>query len=79
MKDEQCRELLQIHGFTFHKKLFINEFWVNENYSRKDLLFDSEIPFFFSNIDKKTKQNKLGVFPFVEYHLIDDINDEFNT
>lgn len=79
VKDEQCRKLLQIHGFTFHKKLFINEFWVNENYSRKDLLFDSEIPFFFSSIDKKTKQNNLGVFPFVEYHLIDDINDEFNT
>jgi FkbM family methyltransferase len=77
-KDEQCRELLRNHGFTFHKKMFINEFWVNEKYSRKELLFDREIPFNFSSINKKTKNNNLGTYPFIEYHLIDDINDEFN-
>jgi FkbM family methyltransferase len=46
-KDKKCREILIKNGFEFKAKLCINEFWINPNYSRKDLLFDKakKIPF----------------------------------
>lgn len=39
-KNELCRKLLIEKGFTFFKGFCANEFWVNNNYFRKDLLYD---------------------------------------
>ena len=38
-KDSECRKLLQDNGFTFKKRLCINEFWINESYDRIPDLF----------------------------------------
>jgi len=38
-KDEACREILRNNGFSFEQRMCINEFWINPNYDRKDLLF----------------------------------------
>jgi hypothetical protein len=37
-KDDKCRKILIEQGFVMKKRLAINEFWINENYFRKDLL-----------------------------------------
>ena len=39
-KNEKCRELLRNNGFNLKMKLCINEFWINQTYFRKELLFD---------------------------------------
>jgi FkbM family methyltransferase len=74
-KNEKCREILIKNNFTFHKKLFINEFWVNENYSRKNLLFDSDTKISFSGI-KNDRTSNIGFHPYAEKHLITKINEE---
>ena len=38
-KDSDCRKLLQENSFTFKKRFCINEFWVNETYTRIPELF----------------------------------------
>lgn len=38
-KDEKCREILRKNGFTFVNRMCINEFWINRNYERRELLF----------------------------------------
>ena len=38
-KDENCRKLLKEKGFSFMQRLCSNEFWVNKDYYRKQLLF----------------------------------------
>lgn len=43
-KDEACRTILKEEGFSFFKRFTNNEFWVNESYFRKQLLYDSNIP-----------------------------------
>ncbi len=40
-KDNKCREILIDNGFIFKVKMCINEFWLNPNYFRKNILFDS--------------------------------------
>jgi len=69
-KDERCRQLLINNGFSFDKRIFINEFWINHNYYRKDLLFDN-------SIQKKsfTTLNELGKFPFIEKHCENEIQN----
>ena len=42
-KDQQCRDVLLKNGFKFDNRTNINEFWINENYFRKDKLFDKNI------------------------------------
>lgn len=42
-KDKLVRELLMTRGFEFKHRISINEFWVNPNYSRKELLFDVKL------------------------------------
>lgn len=50
-KDEKCRNILLKNGFTFDIRININEFWVNKNYSRKNILYDKyETKLNFSNI-----------------------------
>lgn len=76
IKNEKCREILKKNNFTFHKKLFINEFWVNENYSRKNKLFDENINFDFSGINENNKISNLGIHYYAEKHLIQEINKQ---
>jgi len=67
-KDERCRQILIKNGFSFERRISINEFWINRKYYRKDLLYDSSIqkqPF--------THMKELGSFPFLEPHLVDEI------
>tara|TARA_Y100000385_G_scaffold290251_1_gene362643 strand:- start:56 stop:835 length:780 start_codon:yes stop_codon:yes gene_type:complete len=40
-KNKKCREILSNCGFIFKLKMCLNEFWINPNYFRKNLLFDS--------------------------------------
>lgn len=74
-KNEKCREILRKNKFTFKNKLFINEFWVNENYSRKDRLFDNNKKFKFEGININSRNSNLGKHPFAERHLIKEINN----
>ena len=70
-KDAICRHILAKNGFTFKKRFSINEFWVNDNYFRKDVVYDAnkENPKFMKYIQE------IGHFPFLERHLIDTIQD----
>lgn len=62
-KNEMCRQILLDNGFIFKVKMCINEFWINPNYFRKDLLFDSSI------IKKFTgNMNDYGKHIFLESH-----------
>lgn len=38
-KDDKCRQFLKSKGFEHQKTLSGDEFWVNRNYFRKDILF----------------------------------------
>jgi FkbM family methyltransferase len=50
-KDDKCREILIKNGFTFDIRFCINEFWVNNNYFRKDQLFDKNSVFTLENTE----------------------------
>jgi len=65
-KDQECRHILQTNGFTFKKRFCINEFWINESYSRKNDLFDDSIP----KPDLLVNTNK---FPFMERGCVNEI------
>ena len=39
IKDDKCRKILIDNNFKFKIKICINEFWVNPNYSRKNILY----------------------------------------
>jgi len=69
--NQKCREILLKQGFTFVKQLDINEFWINKNYFRKDLLYDSSIPKF------KTL-NEAGQHLMMATHLINDIENSLS-
>ncbi len=62
-KDQNCREILINNGFLLDRRICINEFWINHNYYRKNLLYDNSIPKQpFTNI------RELGHFHFLEIH-----------
>ncbi len=42
-KNEECRNILIKNGFTFDIRIDINEYWINHNYFRKELLYDPNI------------------------------------
>jgi len=67
-KNDRCRQILIENGFSFDRRMCINEFWVNRNYYRKDLLYDSSIekqPF--------TDMKELGSFHSLEPHCVGEI------
>jgi FkbM family methyltransferase len=66
-KDEKCRQILINNGFEFNKKIYINEFWVNPNYFRKNLLFDA------------TKEYEEGKFVYLEPHCSKEILSSINN
>ena len=68
-KDANCRSILKKHGFTFKKRININEFWVNENYYRKNILYDS----FKIKNRNFTNINELGNFLFLENHIKEEV------
>lgn len=43
IKDEKCREILKENNFDFFIRLNNNDFYINKNYFRKDLLYDKNI------------------------------------
>ena len=69
-KDERCRQILINNGFSFDKKICINEFWINHNYYRKDLLYDN-------SIQKQSFTNiyELGRFHFLEKHCANEVQN----
>jgi hypothetical protein len=69
-KDERCRQILINNGFSFDRRICINEFWVNKNYYRKTLLYDESI------IKKSfTTIHDLGNFPFLAQHCAEEIQN----
>jgi FkbM family methyltransferase len=74
-KDEKCRNFLLQIGFTFKKRFCINEFWVNENYFRKDLVYDKSITpkLFNSSI------YELGNFPYLARHVVNEVQDALKS
>jgi len=42
-KDQKCRDILIKNGFTFNIRVNINEFWINENYFRRDKLYNKSV------------------------------------
>ena len=70
-KDDKCRSILVKNGFTFKKRFSINEFWVNDNYFRKDIVYDRnrENPKFMKYI------YEIGYFPFLAKHIVSIVED----
>jgi len=67
-KNEKCRQILIDNGFIFKVKMCINEFWVNPNYFRKNILFDE------SNNNKFTgNMNDYGKHIHLASHCKPDI------
>lgn len=70
VKDEKCREMLRLKGFIFYNRMCINEFWINPEYFRKNILWDDNIiNNNFSNI------YELGNFIFLERHVVSEVED----
>lgn len=66
-KDQNCREILSKNGFKFDLRMCINEFWINENYGRRDKLYSSKSWF-------------TPAFRFLEQHLIQEVTEKlFNS
>jgi FkbM family methyltransferase len=73
-KDEKCREILRANGFTFDRRITSNEFWINKTYFRKDELYNSSVP-----KPEFTSVYELGRFPFLEKHLIADVEEALKS
>jgi hypothetical protein len=69
-KDERCRKILLNNGFTLNKRMCINEFWVNNNYFRKDLLYDETQKLKFNN-----SVYEFGNFCFLERHVVHEVEE----
>ena len=70
-KNQKCREILKKKGFIFLKKIDINEFWINENYFRKELLYDN-------NIKKFETLKEAGTFVSLAGHVAKEVQDNLN-
>lgn len=73
-KDEYCRNILKSKGFRLHDRLIINEIWINDNYSRKDRLYDEKI----NKIKEINNIYEYGKFPYIEQIYINDIKTTIN-
>jgi hypothetical protein len=56
------------NGFSFDKRICINEFWVNPHYYRKELLYDNSI-----KKEAFTSIYDLGHFHFMENCRADEV------
>lgn len=68
-KDDRCRKILSSNGFKFDRIININEFWVNENYYRKELLYDKKHQLNFSSI------YEIGIFQHLAEHVANDLQE----
>ena len=66
-KDEDCRNILREKGFKFDTRLCTNEIWYNENYLRKNILYNPKL------ILKGNSLQDFGHFPYVEKGCVSDI------
>jgi len=71
IKNEKCRDILRKNGFRFLKQIDINEFWINDNYFRKDLLYDK-------NVKQFKTLREAGLFKSIGNHVVKDIQDNLN-
>jgi FkbM family methyltransferase len=65
-KDEYCRNILKNKGFIFKTRIVVNEFWINENYSRKNVLY-KQMKHKFRNL------NDYGEHLFISPYSINEI------
>ena len=74
-KDNSCREILIKLGFEYHSTLCCNEVWINNNYSRKNILYDPAL----NEINKINNIFDIGYFPHVQNEFINEIIDTINS
>lgn len=68
-KDQACRDILLSQGFTFKKSFANNEFWANDSYFRKHLLYDS-------NASKIRSTQQPGIFfPCLENGIREQVEE----
>ena len=67
-KNQKCRDILTKQGFTYVTRVDINEFWINQNYFRKDLLYDK-------NIKQFKTLDEAGKFLFLAEHVRKEVQD----
>ena len=67
-KNQKCRDILIKQGFIYVTRVDINEFWINQNYFRKDLLYDNSIKQ-FNTLDEA------GKFLFLAEHVKKEVQD----
>ena len=70
-KDNACRYILLENGFVPNTRLTINEFWVNERYSRIPELFDPTTPYI--NWDALNHVTEAGDFIRLEPCVVDEV------
>jgi hypothetical protein len=73
-KDNNCRNILKNNNFIYYNTICVNEIWINNNYSKKDRLFDNKI--IFNNLNSL---DDIGVFPYIEPSFIPQIMNTINT
>jgi len=77
-KDKKCRQILKDNGFIFKVKMCINEFWLNPNYFRKNILYDkSKIENFTG--DMNDNGNHIYLEPHCKPTIEKTINDFENN
>ena len=67
-KDQICRQILIANGFILDRRICINEFWINQNYYRKHLLYDNSIV-----KQTFTDIRELGNFHFLPNHCVNEV------
>ena len=73
--EQKCRQLLLQKGFTFKQRMSINEFWVNDQYSRTNEVYNPNISIPFNGIENNSKRSStMGTHPFTELSQLDTIN-----
>lgn len=76
-KDQKCREILIRNGFTYKHKICINEFWINPNYSRINLLykrknnelFNGDLKYYGNHINLEPHCQKIIEKSILEYEI----------
>lgn len=70
-KDEACRKILTRNGFKLRKRLWLNEFYVNDMYFRKNELYDSTKPYVDWSVYAGIEQ--IGSFLNLENRVFDEV------
>lgn len=73
-KDNYCRNILQNNGFHYFNNICVNEVWINNNYLRKDKLFNVH-----KKINHLNSLEEIGSFPYIEKSYIPEIINTINA